>query len=146
MVPRCPNSTLSRTSTFPWFFTYFQPYRYVINRICVYPSIGNHDTAETEDHDDRAQVEDNFYIRERIAAEEAAGRASFEPGLFYRFRYGSNIEFVCIDTSKEVSSPSVCSNTEASRVHQQCVPGRHDAADMAGSLLPSTDPIRVALV
>ena len=84
-----------------WFFTYFQPYRYVINRVCVYPSIGNHDTGETEDHDDRAQVEDNFYIRERIAAEEAAGRASFEPGMFYRFRYGSNIEFVCIDTSKE---------------------------------------------
>ena len=30
-----------------------------------------------------------------------AGRASFGPGLFYRFRYGSDIEFVCIDTSKE---------------------------------------------
>ena len=84
-----------------WFFTYFQPYRYVINRICVYPSIGNHDTGESEDNDDRAQVEDNFYVRERIAGEEAAGRASFEPGMFYRFRYGSNIEFVCIDTSKE---------------------------------------------
>jgi hypothetical protein len=84
-----------------WFFTYFQPYRYVLNRVCVYPSIGNHDTAETEDHDDRAQVEDNLYIRERIAGEEGAGRASFEPGLFYRVRYGSDIEFVCIDTSKE---------------------------------------------
>ena len=33
--------------------------------------------------------------------EEAAGRASFCPGLFYRFRYGSDIEFVCLDTSKE---------------------------------------------
>jgi hypothetical protein len=84
-----------------WFFTYFQPYRYLINRIAVYPSIGNHDTGETEDHDDRGQVEDNFYIRERMAAEEARGRASFEPGLFYRFRYGPKIEFVCIDTSKE---------------------------------------------
>jgi tartrate-resistant acid phosphatase type 5 len=84
-----------------WFFTFFQPYRYIINRICVYPSIGNHDAGETEENDDRGQVEDNFYIRERIAAEEAAGRASFTPGLFYRFRYGANIEFVCIDTSKE---------------------------------------------
>lgn len=84
-----------------WFFTYFQPYRYVINRIPVYPSIGNHDADETEEHDDRAQVEDNFYLRERIGSEEAAGRASFCPGLFYRFRYGSDIEFVCIDTSKE---------------------------------------------
>ena len=84
-----------------WFFTYFQPYRYVINRIPVYPSIGNHDADETEERDDRAQVEDNFYIHERIKSEEAAGRASFGPGLFYRFRYGSDIEFVCIDTSKE---------------------------------------------
>jgi tartrate-resistant acid phosphatase type 5 len=84
-----------------WFFTYFQPYRYIINRIPVYPSIGNHDAAESEDGDDRAQVEDNFYIGERISGEEAAGRASFGPGLFYRVRYGSDIEFICIDTSKE---------------------------------------------
>lgn len=84
-----------------WFFTYFQPYRYVLNRVCVYPSIGNHDAGESEDNDDRGQVEDNLYVRERIAGEEAAGRASFEPGMFYRFRYGSTIEFVCIDTSKE---------------------------------------------
>ena len=83
-----------------WFFTYFQPYRYVINRIAVYPSIGNHDSSETEECDDRAQVEDNFYIRERITGEEAAGRASFGPGLFYVVRYGSDIEFICIDTSR----------------------------------------------
>ena len=84
-----------------WFFTYFQPYRYIINRIPVYPSIGNHDSDETEACDDRTQLEDNFYIRERIMGEEAAGRASFGPGLFYTVRYGSNIEFVCLDTSKE---------------------------------------------
>jgi tartrate-resistant acid phosphatase type 5 len=84
-----------------WFFTYFQPYRYVLNRVCVYPSIGNHDTGESEDNDDRGQVEDNLYIRERISAAEAAGRASFGPGMFYRFRYGSDIELVCLDTSKE---------------------------------------------
>jgi hypothetical protein len=85
-----------------WFFTYFQPYRYIINRIPVYPSIGNHDADETEERDDRAQLEDNFYLRERALSEEASGRASFGPGLFYRFRYGASIEFVCIDTSKEV--------------------------------------------
>jgi len=85
-----------------WFFTFFQPYRYVINRVPVFPSIGNHDSDETEERDDRAQVEDNFYLRERlVGAEEGAGRASFSPGLFYRFRYGANIEFVCLDTSKE---------------------------------------------
>ena len=67
----------------------------------MYPSIGNHDADETEERDDRTQVEDNFYLRERILGEEAAGRASFGPGLFYRFRYGSHIEFICLDTSKE---------------------------------------------
>jgi hypothetical protein len=84
-----------------WFFTYFQPYRYVLNRIPWCPSIGNHDTRETEEHDDREQVMDNFYLRERLAGEEAAGRASVGPGLFYRFRVSSDIEFVCFDTSKE---------------------------------------------
>ncbi len=84
-----------------WFFTYFQPYRYVLNRLPVCPSIGNHDTKETEEHDDRDQVMDNMYLRERLSGEEAAGRASVSPGLFYRFRVSSDIEFVCIDTSKE---------------------------------------------
>ena len=84
-----------------WFFTFFQPYRYAINRVPVYPSIGNHDTRETEETDDRGQVMDNFYLAERLATEEAAGRASVGPGLFYRFRVASDVEFVCIDTSKE---------------------------------------------
>ena len=84
-----------------WFFTYFQPYRYIVNRIPVYPSIGNHDADESEGCDDRSQVEDNFYLCERLAGEEAAGRSSFKPGLFYRFGFGSNVEFTCIDTSKE---------------------------------------------
>jgi len=84
-----------------WFFTLFQPYRYMLNRIPVYPCIGNHDTAETEDRDDREQLLDNLYLRERIASDEASGRASMDPGLFYRFRYGRDVEFICIDTSKE---------------------------------------------
>jgi hypothetical protein len=84
-----------------WFFTYFQPYRYVLNRVPVCPSIGNHDTEETEEHDDRDQVMDNMYLRERLAGEEAAGRASLTPGLFYKFRASADIEFVCVDTSKE---------------------------------------------
>ena len=84
-----------------WFFTFFQPYRYAINRVPVYPSIGNHDTRETEETDDRGQVMDNFYMAERLATEEAAGRASVGPGLFYRFRVAADVEFVCLDTSKE---------------------------------------------
>jgi len=84
-----------------WFFTFFQPYRYVINRVPWCPSVGNHDTRETEEHDDREQVMDNFYLRERLLGEEAAGRASVNPGLFYKFHVSSEIEFVCFDTSKE---------------------------------------------
>ena len=71
-----------------WFFTFFQPYRYMVNRVPVYPCIGNHDTAETEDHDDREQLVDNMYLRERFANDAAAGRASLDPGLFYRARFG----------------------------------------------------------
>ena len=84
-----------------WYFTYYQPYRYLINRLPVYPSIGNHDADESEEREDRDQVLDNFYIAQRIEGEEAVGRASTDPGLFYRFRYGSDIEFICIDTSRE---------------------------------------------
>jgi len=84
-----------------WFFTFFQPYRYIVNRIPVHPCIGNHDTSETEDRDDREQLLDNLYLRERISSDEAAGRASLDPGLFYRFKYGRDVEFGCLDTSKE---------------------------------------------
>lgn len=84
-----------------WFFTFYQPYRYVINRIPVHPCIGNHDGNETELNDDRDQIMDNFYLTERLMGEEAAGRASVGPGLFYRFRYGSQVELVCLDTSRQ---------------------------------------------
>jgi tartrate-resistant acid phosphatase type 5 len=84
-----------------WFFTFYQPYRYLLNRIPVYPCIGNHDSAESEDRDDRAQVLDNFFLRERMATAEATGKASFDPGLFYRVRFGADIELICLDTSKE---------------------------------------------
>jgi hypothetical protein len=84
-----------------WFFTFYQPYRYVINRVPVYPAVGNHDTGETEASDDRQQLLDNFYLNERFTGEESAGRSSIGPGLFYRFHYGSDIEFICVDTSRQ---------------------------------------------
>jgi hypothetical protein len=84
-----------------WFFTFFQPYRYLVNRIPVYPCIGNHDGNEAEANDDRSQIMDNLYLAERLKGEEAAGRASIGPGLLYRFRYGSQVEFVCIDSSRQ---------------------------------------------
>jgi len=72
-----------------------------VNRVPVYPCIGNHDAAESEDRDDREQLLDNLYVWERFGMETKAGNASLDPGLFYRFRYGQDVEFVCLDTSKE---------------------------------------------
>lgn len=83
-----------------WFFTFYQPYRYLINRVPVYPAVGNHDGAETEANDDRQQLLDNFFLTERFAGEETAGRSSIGPGLFYRLHYGADIEFICLDTSR----------------------------------------------
>ena len=82
-----------------WFFPFYQPYRYVLNRVPFYPSVGNHDASDTERSDDRNQLNDNYYIDERFAHAEIQGRASLDPGLFYRFGYGSNVEFVAIDST-----------------------------------------------
>jgi tartrate-resistant acid phosphatase type 5 len=86
-----------------WYSSFFQPYRYVISRIPIFPAIGNHDTTDTEGSDDRAQMEDNFHVRERF--KDSQDRASVGPGLFYRFGYGSNLEFVCVDTSLDSEDP-----------------------------------------
>lgn len=84
-----------------WFFTYYQPYRYIINRVPVYPTVGNHDEDDNEKSDDRSQMMDNFYLIERISTEEMVGHPLIRQGLFYRFRYGADIEFVCLDTTKD---------------------------------------------
>jgi tartrate-resistant acid phosphatase type 5 len=80
-----------------WYSSFYQPYRYVISRVPVFPAIGNHDTTDTEGSDDRTQMEDNFHTAERFRDDDA--RASVSPGLFYRFGYGADVEFVCVDTS-----------------------------------------------
>jgi tartrate-resistant acid phosphatase type 5 len=81
-----------------WYSSYFQPYRYVLARVPVFPAIGNHDTTDTEGSDDRAQMEDNFHTHQRFRNEQ--DRASVGPGLFYRLRYGRDLELVCLDTSQ----------------------------------------------
>ena len=82
-----------------WYSSFYQPYRYVLARIPVYPTVGNHDSADTESSDDREQIRDNFHTDERFLPAVGSGRASIDPGLFYRFGYGADVEFVCIDTS-----------------------------------------------
>jgi tartrate-resistant acid phosphatase type 5 len=80
-----------------WYSSFFQPYRLAIARVPVFPAIGNHDSAETEGSDDRAQMEDNFHIQERF--HKGLETASVSPGLFYRLRYGADLELACLDTS-----------------------------------------------
>ena len=89
-----------------WYFSYYEPYRFVISRIPVFPTVGNHDAGETEHSDDRAQMADNHFTDLRFTAEVEADRDSVQleggdtPGLFYRFSFGRLVEFVCIDTSE----------------------------------------------
>ena len=80
-----------------WYSSFFQPYRYVISRVPVYPTVGNHDADDTEGSDDRAQMEDNFHTQERF--QDTSGRASVTPGLFYKLPYGRDIELICLDSS-----------------------------------------------
>ena len=49
-----------------WYGSFYQPYRYVLARIPVYPTVGNHDSGDTESSDDRDQIRDNFHTDERF--------------------------------------------------------------------------------
>lgn len=77
-----------------WYFTFYEPYRYLLDHLPLYPAAGNHDGADEEANDDRAQLVDNFHLDARFPAD--AG-----PGLFYRVTIGALLELVCVDTSTE---------------------------------------------
>jgi len=84
-----------------WFFTHYQPYRYILNRVPFYPTCGNHDTDESDKSDDYGQLLDNFYIRERFfSGNRDEGDAVKDNGLFYRFRVGRDVEFISVDSAK----------------------------------------------
>jgi len=82
-----------------WWLTFFQPYRYLFDHLPFYPTAGNHDSSDEESSDDREQLEDNLYLRTRFVPREEKGRASVDPGLFYRLRVSSLLELVCVDTT-----------------------------------------------
>ena len=82
-----------------WYFTFYEPYRYLIDHLPVYPTVGNHDDADTESSDDRAQLEDNFHLQSRFERRVQEGRASLGPGLFYRIQVGALLDLVCVDTT-----------------------------------------------
>jgi tartrate-resistant acid phosphatase type 5 len=83
-----------------WYFTFYEPYRYLIDHLPLYPAAGNHDGADEELNDDRAQLADNFHLESRFRRAVEEGRASCDPGLFYRVRLGGLLELVCVDTTR----------------------------------------------
>jgi tartrate-resistant acid phosphatase type 5 len=89
-----------------WYGSFYQPYRYVLARVPVYPTVGNHDTADEESSDDRARIRDNFHTDARFTPEVAGPRASMDPGMFYRLSFGADVEFICIDTSLSRDLPT----------------------------------------
>ena len=82
-----------------WYSSFYEPYRYVLNRVPFFPTVGNHDAGDSESSDDRDQLIDNLFLEHRFDAKVEEGSASIGPGLFYRFQVGANVEFICIDTS-----------------------------------------------
>ncbi len=88
-----------------WYSSYFQPYRYALARVPVYPTVGNHDSGESERSDNRDILDGNFHVEERFVSPPARRRAFTEFGLYYRFGYGADVEFVCIDTSEGLDGP-----------------------------------------
>jgi hypothetical protein len=88
-----------------WWLAFFQPYRYLLDHLPFYPTAGNHDGADEEAADDRAQLEDNLYLSARFRPRAEVGRASLDPGLFYRLELGSLLELICIDSTQADDAP-----------------------------------------
>ena len=87
-----------------WLMTYFQPYRTLIDCIPFFPCVGNHDTSETlleGGQGDTLTLYDNLLVTARFQDARPGRDASIAKGLFYRFRFGSDVEFICVDTSKD---------------------------------------------
>jgi len=82
-----------------WYFPYFQPYRYLVDHLPIYPAAGNHDGSDEEASDDRQQLADNFHLEHRFGEKQEQGRASLGPGMFYRLAFGSLLELLCVDTT-----------------------------------------------
>ena len=114
-----------------WYYSFYEPYRYAISRVPFYPGVGNHDTDDTEASDDRDQLADNLFTDLRFAREEAVGRASIDPGLYYRVRYGEAIEFVAVDTT-----------TASSLEHEHFIQHPHHKAFLEETFDAELDDVR----
>jgi predicted phosphodiesterase len=82
-----------------WYLTFYEPYRYLLDHLPMYPAAGNHDSSDDESSDDREQLADNFHLQARFRSRSAANRASLDSGLFYAVRVGGLLDLICVDTS-----------------------------------------------
>ncbi len=116
-----------------WFFTFYQPYRYILDHVPVYPSVGNHDASDKERSDDRSQLSDNFFLDQRFREGVGSERSSLDPGLFYAFRFGRDIEFVAVDTSMatEFEETRFYDHPEHVRFLEEAFPDRKGNAGQA---------------
>lgn len=112
-----------------WFFTHYQPYRYILNQVPFYPSCGNHDTDETEGSDDYTQLLDNFYIRQRfLSGDHDEGEALKDNGLFYDLRFGRDVQFIAIDSAKQTpDSPRAFEKPSNTAFIRSVIPEIHGA-------------------
>ena len=120
-----------------WYSSFFQPYRLAIARVPILPAIGNHDSADSEGSDDRAQMEDNFHIHERF--HHGLETASVMPGLFYRLRYGAGLELACLDTSLDSEQEEIHRYFQAPK-HQEWLRSTFGRRGIAGSSRSPTIP------
>lgn len=98
-----------------WFYAFYQPYRHLLSRVPVYPAVGNHDENDTEDSDDRLQLNDNFHLQQRFSAHREGRMISYHPALIYEFGYGRDIRFICLDSSWDENGGQRFFENDASR-------------------------------
>jgi hypothetical protein len=116
-----------------WFDSFYQPYRYLLNQLPVFPSMGNHDSSEQHEFnqggEERRQVYENFYVSSRFGQDDSPVRLDWkrDSGLFYRFGFGKNVTFLCIDTSSEkrtidgqTFSGRLCAHEKNRRFVERC--------------------------
>ena len=124
------------------------------SRVPIFPAIGNHDSADSEGSDDRAQMEDNFHIHERF--HHGLETASVMPGLFYRL-HGAGLELACLDTSLDSEQQEIhryfqapkhqewLRSTFGRRADRWLIPYAHHPVYTAGPNHENDEEMRAAL-
>lgn len=75
-----------------WGPTFFDPYADILRHVPFFPTLGNHDTGDSESVADLSVYMDNFFF------------PGGEPGLWYSFSFGGLADFFALDTTAKVES------------------------------------------